>query len=154
MGRRRRPKGPPRAWKGFNARLRRAAGMRCPYCQDEFVLEFDHPRSPTKEHVVPKSTWSRKQRRRNEVPTMGDKIIVACHSCNTDKQNLSLDQWWRRLLDEGDRKAVPVAAFLDMLDEGVYRICGIGSHMSREYPLGIVDTRTLRVKEERLWRTD
>lgn len=98
-----------RQWAGVDpAFLESAIGARCPYCQEEMthpdgVGAGAVPRHPTRDHVDPRGKGGA------NAPA---NIVVACWTCNNDKDDLTLVQWYFALEEAGDPRARHVAAYL------------------------------------------
>lgn len=77
-------------------------GQSCPYCGS--LLAPDGKRSPTRDHVYPKSLG-------------GHKTVVVCLECNNLKGQCSLWRWHALLLNSENpddvRRSVQIGQFLD-----------------------------------------
>ena len=84
-----------------------AVGKICPYC--EMRMEAgDGPRGVTRDHLLPRCQGFTL----NLGSRIGGNRVLACRSCNAQKDNRSLRAWLDDLIRSGDEKAGIVADFI------------------------------------------
>jgi hypothetical protein len=102
------PSPPPNPTRGEkNASwFEQACGKPCPYCS--FPMGTPNPwTKPTRDHVYPRSKMH-KGHLKNGVKVENNMLTV-CKGCNEDKGSWTLLNWFNKLMDEGDARAVHVA---------------------------------------------
>ncbi len=93
-----------------SARIMRARGLACPYCGQRMDgRKRKHRNSPSRDHVYPRSKGGRR-------------TIIVCNGCNSDKGNLTLDEWALILLRRRDRRAQFVMFIARGLTDGRLRL--------------------------------
>ena len=91
----------------LSACLLAAHGRPGPYCGNAMQVpprgkrkRTQHPRFPTRDHVIPKSVMP------------GQGTVVVCTSCNRDKANKTLTVWLHALDAKSDPRATTVREFI------------------------------------------